>query len=718
VQANVFIAFPSDTKVGANYINPPPNLLYVTASGGSVIVRDNYASGGWVGFSVARSCTADTVWSRNIASNNGIGFMLTGCGGFGRGPDGVSNATAASYDAAWLAFENECGVVVETQRVAGVIAVSNGVGAQTQSGRYWPSVSAAIPASRQSRSYVFESLEDSLIVGHSGFTGFDECTDWLKPRQKYASVGGLGLGYQSPGSDYAYTGFAIGANLRSLKGVHHARTHESAFQTLDRVEFAGFSGKDACGRQNVAITNELAGAGQERYPSRGVPNEAGVGSSWQQTFGSRECLPLVTTGLTWTGVPDGGKLRFSTSYRGDTGYELGYSHCYIYDDDGSLLGAPGIAMADVKRKWPTRMVDDCKDFVNNDYHLVGDNEHTECPWWLRMSEFALKGAFNPALQGSFTAARDGYASAECVDKAWSLGEDNDNVLVPNRVLSCTNMDPTFVMFDLKTLVVSGSIVKYGPMGVATNRQVNVGTSRMYGETTSTAVYKQASSSVDTLGNEENLEPHYFMAPNRGWYRLLFTGDICPMMHVGLMVRPLCLRAAAPHPRPLTQPHPLPPGIHAALGSCAARSPVLGRACCDHRCASSLSGSSAVLERRPAGVAQVPRPSDQAHRPSRHVLPKPVHGNHNVRGFGKRHCWHRTPQGRQSHDGTCRVFRTLLHGQQRRPGFGTFSILPWSRRRRRAVVVPALTAPSSPRRIRVSRSRPVSARIGIPTAGRS
>ena len=568
VENNLFVGWPSDKKVKPSFLCPMRVLLRVQGNSGVVVVKDNFVHGGWVGIAAARGCVSDTTWENNIAMNNAVGFTITACSGFYRDFDGKPTKNETKY-AGWQSFSNEVGAALAQSKVFGLVAVENGIGATTLTGAWWPDIKESTIENRHSRSSKFELLAESLIVGQSGFAGFEDCTVFSRGRRTYPKIGSMFLGYRSATNDYAYTGFALGANAWSMS-VSYAKSREkqlerskgkkrgrgnkddefayvSRFYAIRNVTFANFTGHDACGRPNVAITNELAGVGQEIDPKlTAVPSMLpGLSSSWDQAFGSRECVPILVSGLTWVGTPDGGKLRFSKSIKGDRPnfHQPGYSNCYVIDDDGTLLGEPATAVANIKRKWSDLMVKDCREFVDNGYHLKGENEHTECPWWLRLNKVMLGAAFDEDRQGSITIPRDGYEDASCINMHWTMGEGKDN-----RVLKCKGIDYNFVLFYLKTLIVSGSYVKYGPMAVSSIRKVNVGTSALYGSQTSTAVYKQSSARLDQMGNEVNLEPHFFHVPNHGWYHLEFTGDICPILHGGKMEFTLPWAKAGLEPR--------------------------------------------------------------------------------------------------------------------------------------------------------------------------
>jgi len=423
----------------------------------------------------------------------------------------------------WLAFRNQVGMMADTVQLSNLLAVENGIGftpvevSKFGAFKIWPYVEAKTRVDKTGHIRFFEKLTDSVIVGVSEIES--ACESWMK-NSSYWKIGHSLTRYEHY-VDYDYTGIAIGNDRDTLKGsVDGPTTCGIDFKikhwSMERVHFVGFSGKDACGRTNVAISNEKAAYGEELQPRWTFP---GGQPTWEEVFGSRYCMPVTVSGLTWTDVDARARLRFSSGSRGLTHVDNGYQHCFINDDDGTLIGSgsPSVALSGVQRHWPERRTKDCQKYVNNGYQLEGENEYSACEWWMRQNPVILDAAFFPWRQGSILAqseiqTRDGFS---CATQPWQFDGQTDN-----NVLSCTGVDLTFVLMKFPVRMVSGSRMKWGPMGIANARKVTAGTAALYADLTSTALYEQNSVVAKNLN-----EPHYFHVPNRGYYRLYFSGDL-------------------------------------------------------------------------------------------------------------------------------------------------------------------------------------------------
>ncbi len=134
-------------------------------------------------------------------------------------------------------------------------------------------------------------IHDGLIVGKTptvaGSVRSKNCDVWTKGGDGWFSeghkIGGAMNGFKH-WTEYGYTGFSAQGANNVLSGAGYGQlitrnvvangvpsTNTAIFRYLLKgLVFYGFSGKDTCGRRNVAISNEMAGLGEGTFRSLGA----------------------------------------------------------------------------------------------------------------------------------------------------------------------------------------------------------------------------------------------------------------------------------------------------------------------------------------------------------------------------------------------------------------------------------------------------------------
>ena len=207
---------------------------------------------------------------------------------------------------------------------------------------------------------------------------------------------------------------------------------------VDSVTFAGFSGKDSCGRSNVAITNSHAGIG------KGMSGpDANSGN-----YGFAVCTPVFLRRLTWHKVKLGNRFKFA---RGRTqpgrSDDYAFSECIFYDEDGSLsvhMTADGdtdarsnkypelfqtrLLLADAQRRWPTVYQEECKRTIEDpNWWDTKDemNAINRCPPWLRREPELLSAALDMPPRWRDAESWDGFVWKTENELKWTaISKDN------------------------------------------------------------------------------------------------------------------------------------------------------------------------------------------------------------------------------------------------------------------------------------------------------
>ena len=343
----------------------PTVKMVVFGGAGSLVVTNNFASGGYGGFTLRAACSQYLEWGGNVAVGNAVGF------------DVESGCTSLRLEG----YRNSAGITANTAEVSNFLMVENGMAVTPGIWITWPTVKFNLPPDVLSGGSQLGRIFNGTIVGRAPDNGgsaagspsvrASNCEAWSRggshPWHKGHKVGGTMTGFRHF-TEYGYSGFAAqgayvakqGAGYDDLKtrevaedeasrlGAYGVGGYETATfrYQLEDLHFYGFSGRDSCGRRNVAISNEMAGDGE------------GTARALGAHFGKATCYPIDVRNSTFPQTPDYARLRFSD---GPTTAEVQWGLCTVYDEDGSLLGGskyldhgigPYFLKAAKKHEWP------------------------------------------------------------------------------------------------------------------------------------------------------------------------------------------------------------------------------------------------------------------------------------------------------------------------------------------------------------------------------
>ena len=379
----------------------------------------------------------------------------------------------------------------------------------------------------------------SVIIGRTNLANLITEFDYCKLGEgNWHETGGATMfiiGGQSSGwltiSETDYSGYQYGP--RGV-GLHRRDNKDFRFTgfgswTLDGVTFLGFTGLDACGKKNIAIGNEAAGNGDTR--SKAVGHNT--------IFGSPLCAPLLVRNVTFgLGTPDTAKFKFSHGLNAQPeGYQPAYAKCEMFDFSGAIVGTenlpsdgrPAMLVSASKNKLPPKIIEDCTNWHNEPERQDNPDSAGACLWWIREYDQLLQAAMNDAQQG--VVRNDGTTKtySQISGSCSRLGKFHNSY---NNMLLCEKMSFVKFLMTVPTRIVSGSEVMYGPVGVATQTINGAGVTVFDGPDTILNLYENVEwKEGEDMQERPNAfllahpQPQWFHMPNRGSYRLEFTGDI-------------------------------------------------------------------------------------------------------------------------------------------------------------------------------------------------
>jgi hypothetical protein len=336
-------------------------------------------------------------------------------------------------------------------------------------------------------------------------------------------IGGLMAGYRR-WNEYAYSGFAYSGPHVKGQGSGYGQYYSDFSYKLRNVTFHGFSGTDACGRKNVAISNEMAGDGE------GGPDASG----WSAVFGKATCYPVVVEQSNFTDVPSYARLRFSEQ-------TVQNGLCVVYDD-GSVVGITTDAgvpyhqlVSAVPHEWPTEVLRDCQAWADlgfpDDVEVGGGS----CLWWIKFYSYIKDAVTQDNRRGVVHSGYSGtsYSTGECVDF------NDGHTMLDTNALLCSGLEYVWLRTFVPKRIVSGSELLYGPVGYVNVFDANMGSSYFAAAKTTVDIYRDYTDPrgdqipPQTGANTEKFnpadprytQPYLAKLVNRGVYRIEYTGDI-------------------------------------------------------------------------------------------------------------------------------------------------------------------------------------------------
>ena len=369
----------------------PPVKMVVFAGAGRLAVRWNFVHGGYGEFTIRAQCWQFNAWDGNVAIGNMVGFNVE---------SGCSSLYKEGY-------RNSAGIAAATPAVSNFLMVENGI-AVTPGSDSWetgPTVEPNKHKDLNGGGAELALISDGVVVGLAphvdGSVRSADCEKWSgggsHPWAEGFKLGGSMTEFRWF-TEYAYSGFAANGAYVMLQGTGYddlktrdidtgafsrlgyygiGGTDTAAFEyVLDNMQFYGFSGTDACGRANVAISNEMAGDGE------------GTARALGAHFGKATCYPIKVQNSAFPETPDYARLRFSES---PTTAEVQWGLCTL-TDDGSLFNGtssevdpalgPYFLKAGKKHEWPAEVLRDCSVWAGLGYPDDYEGSGT-CLWWLR-----------------------------------------------------------------------------------------------------------------------------------------------------------------------------------------------------------------------------------------------------------------------------------------------------------------------------------------------
>lgn len=169
------------------------------------------------------------------------------------------------------------------------------------------------------------------------------------------------------------------------------------------------------------------------------------------------------------------------------------------------------------------VLDDCQQYFEN----YDDNpDMSTCPWFIRENPFLLSSAADAQRRG--LATRD-----------QALGTSGENCEpVPNidgrrRVLYCPKGDWVTIKYTVPLRIVSGSEVLWAPVTWSTMKREAIATSIYSQDDTVVALHPVYPADTELAQFSVRWpNPYVHVVPNRGVYRLDFTGDITVFSEYG------------------------------------------------------------------------------------------------------------------------------------------------------------------------------------------
>jgi len=345
---------------------------------------------------------------------------------------------------------------------------------------------------------------------------------------------------------YGYTGVSFTGLFKEKQGTGYDALYtqrtaydggSSAFrQTVSGTTFVGFSGKDACGRTNVALSNEMAADGE------------GATTVFAAAWGKATCYPTAVNGLKWVDTPDYARLAFAS---GPTAAGVQWGLCTLADEDRSLFTGSAALDASVatgsyflksslKHDWPPEVLRDCGNWARLGYPDEYEGVDT-CLWWLKAYADATSHGFADAskrglVEGGFRGAGS-FEKGVC-EPLWATTATNPSGLA-NNVQLCTGLEYVLLKSIIPEKKVSGSELIYGPVGYLSQRSAMFGSSVFAGEDTVVDIYRAYSDprstqvppqvgggdSAFTPAQSRYTQPYLANLVNGGYYRVQYTGDI-------------------------------------------------------------------------------------------------------------------------------------------------------------------------------------------------
>ena len=524
--------------IGGNYCRKQCTSDFTTViSGGphlpgAIVLRDNLWINGHVALKWQRACATEKrdVYERNFQIGAIIGFYLDG----GQGCINVGQIHA---------YKNSIGFSTTINNPENIVVAENGIGVLSYywANAAWPGNFNDAGTTETKHATMDETYDNVWTVGknvhiigkskHWEESGFDVCSTpkWGASRGTFpALVGGLVCGF-SGWTDHHYTGYQYTPRTTLGNAMIKGNVGEGHFK-LDGATFEGFDGYNECGHKNAAIGNEIAGLGAGKHNAKGL----------NVLFGSWTCPPLVVENVKFADdTPDAGRLRLSHGFSGTAeGLSDSYARCQVYDVDGSIVGnvapdknngKPYVLTSDSRNKWPTNMAKDCIDWENHPDKDTNPDVAGSCLWWIREYPELLAVARDEGRQGvprNDASYQPMYSQLDghC-DPIFSTAGDADN-----NVVLCRNISYVTLLMKIPERVISGSEVLYGPVGLATQTIHGSGVTTFDGvERTNLQVYTEPDwifqHSFQKAIEKPWPQPNNFVVPNRGSYRLEFTGDI-------------------------------------------------------------------------------------------------------------------------------------------------------------------------------------------------
>ena len=516
------------------------------SAGGSLRVMDNTVYGGYGGWSVHAQCAqfeGGGAFAGNVAMGNAVGWDL-------------DNGSCGTLPI--IGYRNSAGAVTSHKEISNFLMAENGIGVTCGAWHRYPTYEPVLtdggsyggPEIIDGLDSGLEHVFDGTIIGrtpddgrgsvrsanaekwttggdntwHDGFAYGGNMMSWYEFHEYgYSGFMATGAFWFNSGSSYGslQTRPVVGSAVGALRSFRH---------TLENINFYGFSGIDAHGRKNVAISNEKAGQGEGSKGAKGAK------------AGQPTCYPIHTRGLTWVAVPEHARLRFSTG--GEV--EVGFGLCTLFDLDGSLLGAsklldPGIGAfffkASRRHEWPPEVLRDCSAWAKLGYPDDYTGSGT-CLWWLRKYDNThgaiTDGDRRGLVQSGISGTENKAANCETLDFSHS-GVPSD--FSPNINL-CTQLDYVVLKTLIPNKIISGSEVLYGPVGYVNMRDAFYGSSVFAGAETGVDIYRaypdcrllQMPPQTGEDFSYKPVDPRYpqpFLAQlvNNAYYRIEYTGDI-------------------------------------------------------------------------------------------------------------------------------------------------------------------------------------------------
>jgi len=500
---------------------------------GKLILKDNMWINGHVAIKWSRGCQGG---SDIIEGNYQIGAIV---GFYNDG--GCPNIGGQIH-----AYKNAVGFTTTTNNPENIVVAENGIGVMSHYNlnKAWPGMFFDAGTLETKSVFMDESKDldwrigkDVHIIGKSKHweeSGFDLCSHnggkkWGATRGTFpALVGGLVCGF-SGWTEHHYTGYQYTPRSKRGKAMIKGNVGNGWFE-LSGATFEGFDGFNECGWKNAAIANEIAGLGAGKHSAKGL----------NVLFGSWTCPPLIVDNVQFASdTPEAGRIRFSHGFDGTKeGDSDSYARCQVYDVDGSIVGniapnknpdKPYILMSNSKNAWPAKMAEDCINWENSPDKDTNPDIAGKCLWWVREYPELLAVAHHLGRQGvqrNDASYQPMYSQLDgrCDPIMETSGIQDNNVVL------CRNMSFVTIQMDIPTKKVSGSEVLYGPVGVATQTIHGSGVTAFDGlERTNLQIYTEPDwifqhafqKAIETPWPQ----PNNFVVPNRGSYRLEFTGDI-------------------------------------------------------------------------------------------------------------------------------------------------------------------------------------------------